>query len=79
MEGQLANVSGELETARLSANSAREKFEEIVARRSRLFRDAFDHVNHSIERVYQELTRSVTYPNGGSASLNLENVTVRPH
>jgi structural maintenance of chromosome 1 len=37
-----------------------------------LFYDAFSHISEHIDRVYKDLTKSETFPLGGTAYLSLE-------
>ena len=74
IEGQLSGVTEQLDRARTNAQRARQDFENVAMERTQRFRVAFDFISAHIEPVYQELTRSEQYKNGGSASLALDNV-----
>ncbi|MDP2438417.1 MAG: hypothetical protein Q8P67_21960, partial [archaeon] len=52
--------------------TARAEFEEVERERVLLFRGAFDAIAKNINAIYAELTRSRTFPKGGTAELALE-------
>jgi len=72
VELRLAETEAEFEKSKTEARLAKEKFNEIKAKRSRIFNDAFKHMKEQIESVYKELTRSPVFPLGGSANLDGE-------
>jgi len=72
VEERLQNMKEDFDEKRSGERHKQSVFEEILARRTELFRKVFDHVKDNINNVYKELTRSRKYPNGGTAYLNLE-------
>lgn len=70
---RLEATNEEFEAARKAAKTAAEAFEDVKARRTAAFNDAFTVVSGAIDTIYKELTRSASTPMGGTAFLSLEN------
>ncbi|KAL0561481.1 hypothetical protein IC582_001909 [Cucumis melo] len=66
-------ISEEFEAARKQEKEVADKFNSIKQKRYELFMDAFNHISGNIDRIYKQLTKSITHPLGGTAYLNLEN------
>ncbi|KAK5126623.1 hypothetical protein LTR85_009557 [Meristemomyces frigidus] len=58
--------------ARTSAKQATKAFDKVKAKRSELFNKAYDHIKDQIGPVYRELTKTLSFPLGGQASLDVE-------
>lgn len=72
VQAKLAEVDREAETARERARKAVSTFEDVKQNRQDRFNDCFSHVAEKINEVYRQLTKSATYPMGGTAYLSLE-------
>ena len=55
-------------------HDAQHAFDEIRQKRIDLFIDAYNHISHSIEIIYSQLTKSPEFPTGGRAYLQLESM-----
>lgn len=69
---RLNEIDREAEAARERARRAVSTFEEVKQKRQDRFNTCFNHVAGKINDVYKELTKSATYPMGGTAYLSLE-------
>lgn len=69
---KLNEIDREAETARDRARKAVSTFEVVKQKRQDRFNMCFSHVAAKINEVYKELTKSATYPMGGTAYLSLE-------
>ena len=69
---KLGTLDREAEEARIRQNQALSSFEDIKQKRQDRFSTCFNHVANKINEVYQQLTKSATYPMGGNAYLSLE-------
>ncbi|CAO3595495.1 unnamed protein product [Absidia cylindrospora] len=72
VEQRLGDMEEEYRTARRAVESAKEKFDQVRHKRNSSFQTAFTHISEHIDQVYKELTRTPTFPLGGSAYLTLE-------
>ncbi|KAJ3214675.1 Structural maintenance of chromosomes protein 1 [Dinochytrium kinnereticum] len=72
VETKLKATADEFENARREAKAARDAFNAVKQKRFQLFNDAFRHISESIDPIYKELTKSKTFPLGGTAYLSLE-------
>ncbi|KAJ3126687.1 Structural maintenance of chromosomes protein 1 [Nowakowskiella sp. JEL0407] len=72
VESKLKETANEFEKARKEAKDAKEKFNALKVERTNRFVEAFNHVSSRIDGIYKELTRSRTFPLGGTAYLSLE-------
>ncbi|KAJ3226707.1 Structural maintenance of chromosomes protein 1 [Clydaea vesicula] len=81
VESKLKESAEEFDRTRKYAKNAKENFNKIKQERLRhelkeflynLFYDAFKHISEKIEEIYIDLTKSKTFPLGGSATLTLE-------
>lgn len=69
---RLTQIDREFENIRQQARSAKEKFERVKQQRYELFDKAFKHISGRIDKIYKELTRTKSFPLGGTAYLSLE-------
>lgn len=69
---KLNEIDREADSARDRARRAVSSFENIRQKRQDRFNACFNHVAGKINDVYKELTKSETYPMGGTAYLSLE-------
>jgi structural maintenance of chromosome 1 len=69
---RLKATDREFHDSRTAAREATTAFEKVKKKRHDLFRRAYDHIEKQISPVYKELTKTQTFPLGGSASLSLE-------
>jgi structural maintenance of chromosome 1 len=73
VETKLRATERDFEESRSKAKTARDAFNTIKQKRLDLFNKAFSHISEQILPVYQDLTRSASFPLGGKAYLTLEN------
>ncbi|KAI7867501.1 RecF/RecN/SMC [Spinellus fusiger] len=71
-EQRLQDAEEAFDTARMITKQAKEKFNTVKQKRYTRFYDAFSHISEKIDRVYKDLTKSATFPLGGTAYLSLE-------
>lgn len=69
---RLKETEDEFNTARQTAKEATQAFESIRKIRMDLFKKAFDQISEQIGNVYRALTKTPSFPLGGSASLDVE-------
>ncbi|CAK4031596.1 structural maintenance of chromosomes 1 [Lecanosticta acicola] len=69
---RLAATDKEFNDSRSAAKAANKAFEEMRQKRMDLFNKAFTHISEQIGPVYRELTKTQSFPLGGSASLDVE-------
>lgn len=72
VNAKLAEINKETEAARERARTAAAAFEDVKQKRHDRFSNCFSHVAETINDVYKQLTKSNTYPMGGTAYLSLE-------
>lgn len=72
VQAKLGEIDREAEAARERARKAVSAFEDVKQRRQDRFSHCFTHVAEKINEVYKQLTKSTTYPMGGTAYLSLE-------
>uniref|UniRef100_A0A7S4E0N4 RecF/RecN/SMC N-terminal domain-containing protein n=1 Tax=Lotharella globosa TaxID=91324 RepID=A0A7S4E0N4_9EUKA len=72
VESRLMNMSEDFKGKREGQEGKLKEFDEILQKRTELFRKIFDHVEKNIDNVYKALTKSSRHPMGGNAYLNLE-------
>lgn len=72
VQNRLADIDRDTENARERARKAVSSFEDIKQNRHDRFSSCFSHVAEKINEVYKQLTKSDTYPMGGTAYLSLE-------
>lgn len=75
VESRLQSTEKQFEDSRKAAKQAKENFETVKAKRHELFMRAFQVISENIEPVYQNLTKSSAFPEGGRASLDLEDTS----
>lgn len=69
---RLKATEDEFNAARLAAKTANKDFEAVRKVRMDLFKKAFDQISEQIGNVYRALTKTQSFPLGGSASLDVE-------
>ncbi|KXL43517.1 hypothetical protein M433DRAFT_5544 [Acidomyces richmondensis BFW] len=69
---RLKATDREWNESRTTAKKATKLFEEVKKKRQDLFNKAFNHIKDQIGPVYRELTKTQSFPLGGSASLDVE-------
>lgn len=69
---RLKATEQEFTDSRAAARRATREFEAVRQRRMDLFNEAFAHIAEQIGPVYRELTKTPSFPLGGSASLDVE-------
>ncbi|KAM3415553.1 Structural maintenance of chromosomes protein 1 [Cercospora zeina] len=69
---RLNAVQKDFEDAKKASVSAVKRFNDVRKKRSDLFNKAFQHISEQIGSVYRELTKTPSFPLGGSASLDVE-------
>ncbi|GIZ39300.1 hypothetical protein CKM354_000268800 [Cercospora kikuchii] len=69
---RLNAVQKDFEDAKKASVTAVKKFNDVRKKRSDLFNKAFQHISEQIGSVYRELTKTPSFPLGGSASLDVE-------
>jgi structural maintenance of chromosome 1 len=74
-EERLAAVDAEFAATRKRAVVAKKAFEDVKQRRLDLFMKAFTHICDNIAGTYKDLTKSVAFPLGGTAYLDMEDST----
>jgi structural maintenance of chromosome 1 len=72
VESRLTETEKEFEESRKAAKNAKENFLAVREKRFKLFNEAFKHISKEITKVYKELTKSIAFPHGGTAYLDLE-------
>lgn len=72
VQQKLREVDHDFEKNRADAKKAKDQFEQVKRKRHELFSQAFKHISTIIDQIYKELTRTATFPLGGTASLSLE-------
>lgn len=68
-------VVSEYKEARNMRDEKKHNYDAVQENRTQLFIDAFDHVKRNISKMYSDMTKSESFPNGGSATLTLESTT----
>lgn len=69
---RLKATERDFSNARTSAKTATKAFEKVQAKRSELFNKAYEHIKDQLPPIYRELTKTVSFPLGGAASLDVE-------
>ncbi|KAJ3016082.1 Structural maintenance of chromosomes protein 1 [Thoreauomyces humboldtii] len=72
VEHKLKDSAKEFDSARKEAKAAKDAFAKIKQDRYDIFHAAYTHIADKIDPIYKELTRSKTFPLGGTAYLSLE-------
>jgi len=68
-------VVSEYKEARNVRDEKKQNYDAVQESRTTLFIDAFEHVKRNISKMYSDMTKSESFPNGGSATLTLESTT----
>ncbi|KAF2770020.1 condensin complex component SMC1 [Teratosphaeria nubilosa] len=69
---RLKDTDREFNDSRTAAKNATKAFEDVRKKRSELFNKAFTHIADQISTTYRDLTKTVSFPLGGRASLDVE-------
>jgi len=69
---KLKETNNGYDQAKESANEALHEFQRIRDRRTRLFTEAFEHIDEALKTIYTDITRSSKHPLGGNAYLSLD-------
>ncbi|KAI7159380.1 RecF/RecN/SMC protein [Hortaea werneckii] len=69
---KLRATEREFTDARTAAKNATRDFEQVKTQRKELFDKAYFHIKEQIETVYKDLTKTKSFPLGGSASIDAE-------
>ncbi|KAG5440556.1 hypothetical protein PCK2_000381 [Pneumocystis canis] len=72
IENKLHDTEKDFDKARKEAKQARDNFNAIKQKRYSLFHKAFTHISEQIDQIYKDLTKSKSFPLGGTAYLSLE-------
>ncbi|TPX34166.1 hypothetical protein SmJEL517_g03097 [Synchytrium microbalum] len=72
VQDKLRATVADFDDARKHATAAARAFETIKKDRAERFQAAFAHIEKHIDKVYKELTKSKTFPMGGTAYLAVE-------
>ncbi len=72
IEKQLKATANEFEHSRQEAKSAKEAFQEVKRKRYNRFNKTFSQITQKIDSIYKDLTKSKTFPLGGTAYLSVE-------
>ncbi|TPX51585.1 hypothetical protein SeMB42_g00124 [Synchytrium endobioticum] len=72
VQEKLNATAAEFDDARKQAAAANKEFSMVKKQRYERFHEAFTHISESIDAIYKELTKSKTFPTGGTAYLALE-------
>ncbi|RIB12204.1 cohesin complex subunit psm1 [Gigaspora rosea] len=72
IEQRLRDTEKEFDSARREAKTAKERFNAVKQKRYKLFHAAYDHIAENIDKIYKDLTKSRSFPLGGTAYLSLE-------
>ncbi|KAH8155623.1 uncharacterized protein LAJ45_00633 [Morchella importuna] len=72
VENRLHDTEKDFENSRKEAKKAKDRFQTVKDKRYELFNKAFTHISEQIGGVYKDLTKSSTFPLGGTAYLDME-------
>ncbi|KAK9237229.1 RecF/RecN/SMC [Lipomyces kononenkoae] len=72
IEGRLEDTEKEFDLARKDAKNSKDAFNSIKEKRLELFNKAYTHISEQIDKIYKELTKSKSFPLGGTAYLTVE-------
>ncbi|KAK9491705.1 RecF/RecN/SMC protein [Lipomyces doorenjongii] len=72
IEGRLDDTEKEFDKARRDAKNSKDSFNSIKEKRLDLFNKAYTHISEQIDKIYKELTKSKSFPLGGTAYLTVE-------
>ncbi|KAK6361226.1 Structural maintenance of chromosomes protein 1 [Orbilia blumenaviensis] len=72
VEDRLQETEREFEKSRRDTKAAKDRFAAVKEKRIQLFNKAFSHISDQIGKVYKDLTKSKTFPLGGTAYLDVE-------
>ncbi|KAK9717729.1 Structural maintenance of chromosomes protein 1 [Basidiobolus ranarum] len=72
VQNRLRSTEEEFDEARREAKEAKEMFNSIKQQRYQKFYAAYSHIAEKIDQIYKDLTKSKTFPLGGTAYLSLE-------
>lgn len=69
---KLKDTHCDFDKAKENARKASATFQKIKSQRAKLFNDAFNHIDESLETIYRDMTKSSKHPLGGNAYLSLD-------
>ena len=69
---KLKETHGDYDKAKEDKRKAAQAFHKIKTKRSKLFNDAFKHIDGALKTIYTDMTKSSKHPLGGNAYLSLE-------
>jgi structural maintenance of chromosome 1 len=72
VEKKFKETNKEFDVARSEARHAKVAFQKVKSERYRRFTEAYKFIADNIDRIYKDLTKSKTFPLGGTAYLSLE-------
>ncbi|KAK9247514.1 RecF/RecN/SMC [Lipomyces tetrasporus] len=72
VEHRLDDTEKEFDKARRDAKNAKDSFNSVKEKRLDLFNRAYTHISEQIDKIYKELTKSKSFPLGGTAYLTVE-------
>ncbi|QSL64516.1 hypothetical protein MERGE_001817 [Pneumocystis wakefieldiae] len=72
VENKLHDTEKYFDKARKETKQARDNFNAIKQKRYALFHKAYTHISEQIDQIYKDLTKSKSFPLGGTAYLSLE-------
>lgn len=58
--------------AKESSTKAAQTFQAVKEKRTKLFNDAYDHIDSALKTIYTDMTKSSKHPLGGNAYLSLD-------
>jgi len=76
LEVKIKELDNNFAASRKEAAAAKQRLDDVTERRKDIFLAAFKNAASVIDDIYKDLTRSETYPMGGTAHLSLENAEV---
>jgi structural maintenance of chromosome 1 len=77
VEDRLRSTNETFEQARKEAKDLKDQFSLVKKERFRRFNEAYSHIAKMIDVIYKDLTKSRSFPLGGTAYLSLEDSDVR--
>ena len=72
MTERLKETSADYDKAKQNVNKTTQAFQRIKAKRTRLFNEAFQHIDQALKTIYTDMTKSSKHPLGGNAYLSLD-------
>ena len=69
---KLKGSTADYEKAKQAATKASQEFQKIKTERTRLFNEAYEHIDEALKTIYTDMTKSSKHPLGGNAYLSLD-------